>query len=202
MSIDFRNGSRPAGDFGGRGPDLVQRGRVVDRERARGGPGQRTEIGRAPKRRPRSRARARTYVPAEQATSTTAIGRSGSARIPRNEVETVDRDLALGQLDRLARPRHRVRPPATDLDRAVGGRSLRDDAGQRGKCRLDLRPGRGNPLGRGQFTLEVVGRRRRPEADRGPDTPCGPRGGIRRRVCRGRGRSGSTPAANGSSVPP
>ena len=37
----------------------------------------------------------------------------------------MDRDLALGELDGLAGPRHRVGPSAADLDRAVGGRSLR-----------------------------------------------------------------------------
>ena len=63
-----------------------------------------------PRPPPRSRASARTYVPAEQATSTTAIGRSGVGGIPGHEVERVDRDLPARELDGLAGPRDARRP--------------------------------------------------------------------------------------------
>ena len=78
----------------------------------------------------------------------------------------MDRDLARRELDGLARPRERVGPAAADLDRAVGRRALRDRAGQPGECRLDRLARRGRSVGRRQLALEVVGRRRRAEADR------------------------------------
>ena len=86
---------------------------------------------------PRSRAIARTYVPAEQATSTIAIGRSAIGRVPVGHGQLVERHLALGQDDRLTGPGHGVRTPATDLDRAVGGRTLRDHADHRRQGGLD-----------------------------------------------------------------
>ena len=100
----------------------------------------------------------------------------------------MDRHLALGELDGLARARHRVGPAAADLDRAVGRRPLRDRADEPGECRLDRlagrrrtrRPGSARPRGRRSWTR----RRSRPWRGR----PCGRRGGTRRRAWRGRGR--------------
>ena len=94
----------------------------------------------------------------------------------------------VGELDGLAGPRHRVRPPAADLDRAVGRRPLRDRAGQPGQRRLDRlarrgrarRPASARPRGRRSSTTP----RSRPSRDR----PCGRRGGTRRPASRGRGR--------------
>ena len=78
----------------------------------------------------------------------------------------MDGDLARRQFDGLAGTGHRVRAASADLDRAVGRWPLRDRAGQAGECRLDRGSRRGRTGGGRQLALEVVGRRRRPEADR------------------------------------
>ena len=131
-SIGRRSGSEPGRAVGGRGPD---RRRARSASSSVNGPDavrvERAEVGaRSRAASPRSRASARTYVPAEHATSTTAIGRSGSVSSHVDEVERVDRHLARRELDGLARPRQRVGAAAADLDRAVGRRELRDRAGR------------------------------------------------------------------------
>ena len=88
------------------------------------------------------------YVPAEQATSRTAIGRSGSAPSHDTRSSAWIVTSRVGELDRLAGTGHRVGPPAADLDRAVGRRSLRDRAGQAGERRLDRLARRRRPVGR------------------------------------------------------
>ena len=96
----------------------------------------------------------------------TATGRSGSVSSHDTSVELVDRDLALAENDRLARPRHRVGAAAGDLDRAERRRPLRDRSGQRrpwpASTAVTRRRGAGT---RRQLALEVVGRGRGAEAD-------------------------------------
>ena len=144
--------------LGGRS-DHVERRRAVERERTGGGPGQRAEVGSA--------AEARPEVPGERAD--VGPGRAGDVDdrdrpvrvgvVPGHEVERVDRDLARRELDRLARPRHRVRPAAADLDRAVRRRALRDRAGQPGSAASTACARRRRSVGRRELALEVVGRR-------------------------------------------
>ena len=107
-----------------------------------------------------------------------------------------------GQLDGLAGTGHGVRAAAADLDRAVGRRPLRDRAGQAGQRRLD-RGSRRAPV-RWRASARPRGRRSSttPRSRPSRGTPCGRRGGTRRRACAWPRKTGSTPDANGSSVPP
>ena len=156
-----------------------------------------------PSRSPRSRASARTYVPAEQRTSTMAIGRAGSRSSHSRRSSGLDLDAPRRQVRRLARARHGVGPPAADLDRRVRGRplELRRRGTPRARPSTCSRVGAGAVDGR-QLAVEVVGRRRRAEADRGPVRLVVARGGTRRAASRRPRNSGRTPEANGSSVPP
>ena len=65
-----------------------------------------------PSRSPRSRASARMYVPAEHATSTTAIGRAGSASSHSTRSSAWIVTSRAASTDRLARARQLVRAPA------------------------------------------------------------------------------------------
>src|SRR4051794_29542893 len=58
------------------------------------------------------------------------------------ELEARDLDLALGQLDRLARAGQRVGAPPRHLDRRVGGRALADAAGRQPEGLYRRAPGR------------------------------------------------------------
>ena len=96
-------------------------------------------------------------------------GRDGALRvrgIPLDDRELVDRDRSGRELHGLPCARHRVGAPAADLDRAEGGRALRDLATKGGQRGLDRRPRRRVPRCRRQLTLEIVGRGARPKADR------------------------------------
>ena len=86
---------------------------VLEPEAARGGAHQRPEVrARARAASPRSRASARMYVPAEHATSTTAIGRAGSASSHSTRSSAWITTSRAGELDGLARARQLVRAPA------------------------------------------------------------------------------------------
>ena len=177
---------------------------AVRRERAARGPRQRAQVGaRSRAAAPRSRASARTYVPAEHTTSTTAIGRSGSRSSHSSEVERADLHAARRQVGRLARASHLVRPPAADLDGRVRRRPLEllaEEARQRGH---DAPPASGaGAVDRRQLAVEVVRRGRRAEAHRRAIRLVVARGGTRPAASPQPRNSGSTPEANGSSVPP
>ena len=99
-----------------RPPRAPRRGSVAcvaaERAAARSGPARRDRR-RYPAAAPRSRAMARTYVPAEQRTSTIATGRSGSAPSQSTRSMRVDGHRRAAQLRRLAaRARsYACRPP-------------------------------------------------------------------------------------------
>ena len=63
------------------------------------------------------------------------------------QLEARDLDLALGDLDVLARAGQRVRALAADLDRAVGRRALRDAARRQRRARSGIVPGAISPSG-------------------------------------------------------
>ena len=103
VSSGRRSGSRPAGLSAAAARTSSSGDGVVERERARRGPGQRAEVGRAPDAPRRGRApSARTYVPAEHVDVEDGDRAVRVGAVPRHEVERVDRDLARRQLDGLA----------------------------------------------------------------------------------------------------
>ena len=131
------------------------------------GPGQRAEV----RRTPDALAEVAGEGPDVRAGRTRDIDdRDRPVRVRRRPTTTRSRAWIVtsrgGELDGLAGTRHRVRSAATDLDRAVCRRALRDRAGQPGECRPDARAIGAGPVGGCQLALEVVRRRGRPEADR------------------------------------
>ena len=187
---------------GQRRAHLVERVRVLDAERAADGARQRGEI------RARCRAARRGRGPARgcrcrpsSAPRSVAIGRAGSASSHADEVEPVDRDPARPQLGLLAVAGELVRLAPGDAHGRIVGRHLLDLAAKRIQRRLDLAPAAG--LGRTGSARRRgrrwwIGRRSRPA--RGIPWRS-PRWYSTSRVAWPT-KTGSTPAAKGSSVPP
>ena len=101
------------------GADGVEGTASASRERAGRRPTQRAEVGGAPE--PLAEvAGERPDVRAGRAARRRGSRSAGPGRVSSHDtsVERVDRDLALGQLDRLAGAGHGVGAPAADLDRA------------------------------------------------------------------------------------
>ncbi len=84
------------------------------------------------------------------------------------DVETLDRHRASGQLDLFAGAHPRIRPHTADLDGTDRARNLLDLPGQARHCGCDLliRDARGRPGGQ-HLALGVVGAGADPEQDRG-----------------------------------
>ena len=88
-----------------------------------------------------------------------SIANAGPVAVAPQLLEAGHLDLALGELDRLARARQRVRPLAADLDRRVRRRALADPPGRQHE-RLGAASGRARarPRGRRWSTSTPAGR--------------------------------------------
>ena len=107
------------------------------------------------------------YVPAEHATSTTAIGPLRVRVVPRHEIERVDRHARASASSTVspARAIAYARRPPTLIALYAGGRCEIVPVNPASAASTAARIGR-RTVGRRQLALEVVGRRRRAEADR------------------------------------
>ena len=141
-------------------------------------------------------------MPAEQRTSSVAIGPSAIVVVPVGQLEPLDRHPARPQLGLLAVTRQLVRLAAGDAHRRVVGRHLLDR--RRGSRRALPRPARAWVAGARSASARRRGRRsssgRRSRPARG--IPSRQPGGTRPARVAWPRKTGSTPAANGSSVPP
>ena len=175
----------------GRAQAVVLERDGLEAERPARGPDQRPQVGRAdPTAAPRSRASARTYVPAEHSTSTTATGRSGSVSSQRpSSIRWIVTSRGASSR-RLAGACERVRTPAADAGSRCRRAAL-DDRRRETPRALRPRPlpSGGGPAGRRRARLRgrrsSTWRRSRPS----PGRPSGRRGGTRRAASRDPGRS-------------
>ena len=150
------------------GAQVVEQHRVLETEAAGRRAHQRPEVGTGGEVRAKVPCERPDVRPGRAADVDDRHRPRGVGGVPVDEVERVDRDLARGELDGLARARELVRAPSRDLDRAVVGRDLADRAGEGGQACDHGVAGDRRAVNRRPLAVDVVRRRPLAEADRRP----------------------------------